>query len=97
MNEQIVGAARPVVVAAVSYLVGAGIIPTGSADLIVTAVLAVGAAAWSWRSNSKSSLVAKVAAMPETKVEGNKIVIKDSELATAAQVSATPNTAGDLK
>lgn len=91
-SDQVTGVLRAILPAIIAYLVGSGVIPAGAAADISAAALAIFAAGWSWYSNSKQSKVAAVAAMPETKVEGNVIVIKDHELALTAKAAATPNT-----
>lgn len=53
-NEQLQGVARTVIAAAVPYLVAKGYIPAGSADLIVTAGVAVLVAIWSVVSKKKA-------------------------------------------
>jgi hypothetical protein len=95
--DQWTGLIRTLVPAIVAYAVARGWVPAGAAADIGAAIIALAAAGWSWWSNSKTELVKTIAAMPETKVEGNAILLKDSALAQAAQAAKTPNTAGDAR
>ncbi len=52
--DQYTGIIRAIAPAAVAYLVGKGLITSDTAGLIVTAVIAIGAAVWSVLNNRTS-------------------------------------------
>jgi len=56
-QDQIGGIVRAVVPPLVTYLVAKGIVPAGSVDALISAVVAVAAAIWSVASNRSGKVI----------------------------------------
>ncbi|MGD0024769.1 MAG: hypothetical protein ABSC37_09115 [Xanthobacteraceae bacterium] len=56
-TDQFTGILRAVVPALISYVVGKGWIPAGTAGDIGTGVITILAALWSWRTNTPGKVV----------------------------------------
>jgi hypothetical protein len=92
-SDQLLGPLRTLVPTAVAWVVAKYGLPASIegplTDLVVAAAPAVGAAAWSWASNSFVSMAAKLAAAKGTQVSGSSIQLVDPNLAKAAKEAAT--------
>jgi len=98
-QEQLTGLIRAVLQAAGAAATLFGIISADQVSTVTAWLLEIlgptsiiGGVIWSWISNSKKALIQSVAAMNETSVEGNKIIVHDKTLATAAVLASTPTT-----
>lgn len=83
-QDQFLGALKIIVPSAVSYLVGKGYIPAGTAADVGTAIVTVLAASWSWWAHRDSARIAAVAAMPDIA----KVVIAAGASSTSAAAQA---------
>ena len=67
--DQIAGPLRAILPALLAFVVAKGWIPAGSADWIVTSVLALGAAGWSVWSNRPAAMAANAQVLPGVNVQ----------------------------
>ncbi len=58
-SDQLGGIVRAVVPPLVTYLVAKGIVPAGSADALISAAVAIAAAAWSVVNNKTGKTIGK--------------------------------------
>jgi len=97
-SDQISGLIRQLVTlfGAIATTLGFTIDLGPALDLVLQIAGPIGviiAAVWSWVANTKSSIVASVAAMDETTVDGNRIVLNDPNLARTARAASASATA----
>jgi|SRR3981081_2222268 hypothetical protein len=85
-SDQWTGLLRTLVPPIVAYGVGHGYIPGAAAADIVAAVIAIGAAAWSWQTNSMTTMIKTVATMPEVKT-----IVTTGTVANSKPLEAVPN------
>lgn len=86
--DQIAGPLRAILPALLAFAVGKGWINAGSADWIVTSILAVGAAAWSVWSNRPAAVAASAQALPGVNVQ-TTAAAAPAVTAAVASVKAT--------
>jgi hypothetical protein len=66
-QDQFLGMLKIAVSSLIAYVVGKGWIPAGAASDVGAAVVAVGAAWWSYRAHSDSAKISAVTALPDVK------------------------------
>lgn len=86
-QDQFLGMLKVIVPSVLTYIVGKGWIPAGSAADIGAGIIAVGAATWSYFSHTDSAKIAAVTAMPDVA----KIIVAP----TAPPASAAASAAAD--
>ena len=85
-SDQWTGLLRALVPPIVAYLVGAKIIPEAMASDIGAAIIAIGAAGWSWWTNSKNTMIKTVAEMP-----GVQKIVTTGPIANSRQLAPVAN------
>jgi hypothetical protein len=93
MNQaQFLGILRIVVPVLLSYLVGAGIIPSSVTTELTTTIVTLGSIGWTIFAHTSAAKVAAVAALPDTEVlnNGKTIQVLTTKLAEVAKDNATP-------